>query len=453
MVEPRRWSVATVALPALVALAIGAGIAVLPTSGAQLTALGAVLLGVATTVLALARRTLNAVWVIVVALLLIDPLGLVATQLALPISIVLVISGLPVPFALIGLWQDATARVRLARIAPLVALVALAAVSLVWSADAVDGFRKLGLWVLLGVVPAGAILILASPARPPAWPTLVLAAGAFAVALLLFGTTDIYPGRLTFEGGNPIWMARATFLGALVAAFAPGHRAVRAAALVPLLVAGLMTNSLGPTLGLVLGAGAGAFEAIRIAPARGGRTWLRLSALGVVVAMGTALALAVVADTPEHLTPLFEDPNVTSRAQYLGAAMDMFLSAPLLGAGFGGFSSLGLADTYPHNIFFEIGAELGVLGLALLVTWLVAAFRAAARSPVLVALLVATTVYALFSGNVSGNTELWTISALCIALAGRGRSIAGGVTIAPAPAEPAPSLPVRPTQERGAGLP
>ena len=65
----------------------------------------------------------------------------------------------------------------------------------------------------------------------------------------------------------------------------------------------------------------------------------------------------------------------------------MFLDAPLFGAGIGGFAGAG---EYPHNLVAEVAAELGFVGVLLLLLWFGLALRGAARSPVLVALVVST---------------------------------------------------------------
>ena len=72
-------------------------------------------------------------------------------------------------------------------------------------------------------------------------------------------------------------------------------------------------------------------------------------------------------------------------------------------------------DVYPHNLVAEIAVELGSIGLLAMLAWFGLALRGAARSPVLVALVVATAVYSLFSGNLAGNAEFWMFSALAVA--------------------------------------
>ena len=105
---------------------------------------------------------------------------------------------------------------------------------------------------------------------------------------------------------------------------------------------------------------------------------------------------------------------MTGRAGFLEAAWRLFLSSPLLGVGIGGFASTGI-DQYPHNLIAEVGSELGVIGVLALAAWFGLALRGAARSPLLVALVVGTTAFSLFSGSLASNGEFWMFSALAVA--------------------------------------
>jgi O-antigen ligase len=133
------------------------------------------------------------------------------------------------------------------------------------------------------------------------------------------------------------------------------------------------------------------------------------------------------------------DPNVTGRAGFLDASLGLFLRSPFLGVGLGGFESTGLI-LYPHNLIAEIGAELGLAGLIALAAWLVLAVRGALGTPILVALLASTFVFALFSGSVASNTEFWLVSALAVAhlpARTRARSSTAASVTRPARASPA----------------
>ena len=388
-----------------------------PSMGAQLAIVAAVVATITSLMIARSGRSLNAAWIIVLAIYLLDAGSVALPALGSPVPMVLVVALLPLPFVGAALWLRPGSLRRLWPLAPLVGFLGLAGLSLLWSPAAAYGASKLAQWVVTGLVPCSAILILVAPDRPVAWRVLVIAAAAYTAVLLATGNMTLYPGRLIVFDGNPIWVARALFIGALVIAFGPVPPFVKLLLVPPMLFAGYLTDSLGPAVGLVLGAGMGLAERIRLAGLSSRRTRLALAALGIGVAFGVTVVLAVVTSAaPASLTPIVGDPDVTSRARYLEVAGQMFAAAPVLGSGLGGFAAMGLADPYPHNLFAEVASELGLVGLALVLGWVALALRGAAQSPLLVALVVATSCFALFSGNVAGNTEFWMCTAVAVAM-------------------------------------
>jgi O-antigen ligase len=415
-----RASVASPRLAAFVALGtLGAGalVAALPTFGIQVAIILAAAVSAACLIMLRAGRVLNPVWVIVVLLYLLGPVGNLLSRagILLPMAAVAILA--LCPFVVGALMAQRHARDGLVTLTPLALLLVLAGLSLLWSPVPSIGLEKLTTWIATGLLPAAFIVVLGSASRRVAWEFVVIAALASAAALIAFGTAaPLYPGRPTVFDANPIEAARALFIGALVALYSPIPVAAKLVTAAVMVVAGLATASLGPALGFLLGAGAGAAEALR----RSGRS-ARGAALGwaaFVCASGFALlasltsAFDVGAGNPA-LAGVINDPNVTSRATFLGAAASMLIKAPVLGVGLGGFATAGLLP-YPHNLIAEIGAELGSIGLLALLTWFGFALRGAARSPLLVALVVATGVFALFSGSIASNAEFWMCSALAV---------------------------------------
>jgi O-antigen ligase len=307
-----------------------------------------------------------------------------------------------------ALWLRPASRGRVLRVAPVIGLLALATLSLAWSPDASYGGLKLGLWLLTGILPCVAMLALVSRDRPVGWRVVAGAAFVYTVVLLAIGNTTFYPGRIVFFESNPIWVARAVVVGALVVLFGPVPRWAKVLMLPPMLVAGYMTDSLGPTLGLVVGTAAGFAELIRTSGMSRPRVRLSWATLAVGTAVAATVAVAVVSSASSAtLAPILDDPDVTSRAVYLDLAGQLFAGAPLLGSGIGAFAALGVADPYPHNMFAEIGSELGIAGVLLLLAWIGVAVRGALGSPLVLALVIGTTVFALFSGSIAGNAEFW----------------------------------------------
>ena len=352
-----------VLLIALVACAaVGATLTIVlaPTLGAQVALVAAVALAILCLVAARAGHVINAAWVPIGAIYLIDVGSVFLTQVGSPVPMVTVVALAPMPFVVTALWLHPDTRRRLYLLAPLVVLLGLAALSLVWSADPDYGLRKLTLWLLTGLVPCAAMLVLASPTRPVAWRWIAVVGFVYAIVLLAIGSTALYPGRLIFFDANPIWVARAVFVAALVTIFTPLPVVAKVILIAPMLVAGYLTDSLGPAVGLVLGLGAGVAATIRLAELSRRQMVLAWSLLGVGLAIGLTVAVTVASTTStSSLATVVNDPNVTSRALYLDLSSQLFAGSPIFGNGLGAFAALGAADLYPHNMLAEVGAELG----------------------------------------------------------------------------------------------
>lgn len=71
------------------------------------------------------------------------------------------------------------------------------------------------------------------------------------------------------------------------------------------------------------------------------------------------------------------DPSAAGRLYYYRVALEQFAASPIWGLGPGQFS-IGVTGEeialYPHNIFLELGAESGLLGIIIFVTMIVIAF-------------------------------------------------------------------------------
>jgi O-antigen ligase len=400
----------------LCALAAGALVAVLPSLTLQLGLVVGLAAALSAVILARTGRVLNPAWVIVIGLYLIGPIGtyLVPAGIGLPITVVAAL--VPAPFVVAVLATHREARDRLMLLAPLASLLVLAAVSVAWSSDPQYGVSKLGLAIFTAFLPAAYVLVLAAASQRVSWGLVVGLALVSAVGLIAFGTASAdYPGRPTLFNANPIWAARAVFVGALVALFGPFPLVVRIAAAPAMIVAGLLTVSLGPAVGLVVGAWAGVAEALRCREHLDRRIAVVWIALGLAIAgMVFAILSGAVGPIRPELLRVVDDPNVTSRATYLDVSSSLFIGSPFLGIGVGGFAASGL-DVYPHNLVAEIAAELGLIGLLSLLAWVLMALRGAARSPLLVALVVATGVFSLFSGSLASNSEFWMFTGLAVA--------------------------------------
>ena len=399
----------------VVAILLGVGTAALPSFSIQVAVLGVACLLAVTLALSRLDRTLDGSWVIVAAIYLVGPAGAILLAAGIGLSVVAAIVGAFLPFAVAAVILRPAARPRLALIAPLLLLLVFATASLSWSPDASYGADKLNVWILAGLIPAIFILALV-PASPTIdWRPITVAAVLTALAMIAFGVdSPTYPGRPSLFGANPIWESRALFIGAIVVLFAPLPRPFKLV-LVPLIVyAGILPVSRGPAIGFLLGICAGGAEKLRTFDRHDRRIQLAWAGIGITTALGIVAAFGLFDRVSTILSSFLAEPDVTSRASYITAATQLFQTHPFLGAGLGAFAATGL-DTYPHNLLFEILAELGILGVLLVVPWLLFAIRGAAGSPILMALLVATALFTLFSGSLASNVEFWLCSALAVA--------------------------------------
>lgn len=400
--------------------AAGAGItfAAIPSIGLQV----ALVIGLSASTLSLlmarAGRQLDPAWVIVSLLYLVSPIGGIVRQAGLGISTVALVVLAPAPFVLMTLFARSDSRAQLIRLTPFALLVLYAGLSLAWTPSPGPGVEKLFVVILTSFVPAAFVLVLVTGPDRVSWWLIAVVSLLSALALIVLGEySPLYPDRLSVFGDNPIWTGRAAFLGALVLMFGPFRWVVRAVGIPVLVAAGLLTVSLGPAIGLAMGVLAGVVVALFRASRANRRVFPAAVGLGLLCGFGLIFVLGdAFSGSGSIFSKVFvSDPNVAGRATFLGASVQLFLQAPLQGIGIGGFAATGLS-AYPHNMVVEIAAELGVLGLLAYALWLGLALRAALRSPLLTALLVATTFYSLFSGSLASNVEFWLVSALAIAM-------------------------------------
>jgi O-antigen ligase len=395
-------------------LLAGIVLALLPSLAVKLAAV--VVIAGLTLAVIMARRghVLDPAWVIVAELYVFVPVGSALTLSGVGLSIVTALAAAFLPFVAAALVTHPTARARALRILPLIVLGLYAGASLAWSPAAPYGSEKLTFWAANGLLPALAVLVLASSRIDLSWKLILGASVAYALALIFIGEKwEQGFERQTLLGQNPVWAGRAVMTGAIIAVLGPFRLLVKVLATPVLVLAGLMTLSLGPAVGLLIGVLAGwtvlAYQADRTNE-RG-----RLIALPLlVIAMGVIAIAAFSGALEGFLAPLSSDRNVTARSDFLGEAMALFLQAPLLGVGLGGFSATGV-HLYPHNVIAETAAELGVVGLLALGAWALMALRGAAGSSLLAGLVVGTGTFAVTSGSLAAQTEFWVFSALAVA--------------------------------------
>ncbi|OPX92108.1 MAG: O-Antigen ligase [Pelotomaculum sp. PtaB.Bin117] len=167
----------------------------------------------------------------------------------------------------------------------------------------------------------------------------------------------------------------------------------------------ILLDARGPALALVIALLCGGMAA--------GRREFRLPPVLVVPLF---ILLAVYVSSHYWFSPDFFSLSDNGRWQLYQAALATFGQNPVLGAGTGSYASISPVPgiNYPHNLFLESAAELGLAGLALSLLFVfapllrLACWRKKVKETALaVSLLVFCLVNAMLSGDVPGNYLLW----------------------------------------------
>ncbi len=172
---------------------------------------------------------------------------------------------------------------------------------------------------------------------------------------LLVGGAEALNGREGI-GESTLGPAYLAAMGLVVGCTAWSERQIAWSLAVPIVavtgIAVVTIGARGPMLSAM--AGLAAWALLRGVLRKG--TILAVFALGAAVFLGLTLASNTSADR------LFMYHDL-AREDLWNIARLAFLEHPLLGIGWGDYSTVGWAQ-YPHNAFLEVGVELGLLGIA-----------------------------------------------------------------------------------------
>ncbi len=255
------------------------------------------------------------------------------------------------------------------------------------------------------------------------------------------GAQEVFAGRQSLSADvNPIFLARSLAEGALICVYFLVGRYVSTTlrimsfALLPLFAVALVaTGSRGPLLALLVGLAVLLTLVLR----QGQGLRYTVVFLGAVVA--SVVVVPRMLSTPgaiDRALSLFTDAgsglSSNGREVLWNQAIEAVSLHPLLGLGTGGFAAIQPLERYPHNLFLEAAAEMGVVGLVLVVAviatgivYLVDAWNRGTeseRSQVALtsALLATAVVNANFSGDITGNSSVWFAVGLATGLQWRG---------------------------------
>ncbi len=270
----------------------------------------------------------------------------------------------------------------------------------------------------------------------------------FLIVSVILGALMTFTGQMTSEGltafgANHIATGRIIGLGLLTIL---GLMLVRSAGAVSLLLApsSLLYAGLAALLcyGLFASGSRGALVALLVAIAtmllvgsaiKRARKIVLTATLFLIAAVLTITIISPQASATMNqrlattlAAPL--DQTAHTRVIRAQAAMEMFTQRPLTGVGVGGFDLLfnpfeSERGDYPHNLFLEVAAEMGIIGLILFtalvflpIYYALTSFRQTGNWTTL--LVLAVTIYllvnALFSGDLNDNRLLFTALGLCL---------------------------------------
>lgn len=307
----------------------------------------------------------------------------------------------------------------LPKIHPMLAVIVffliLASHSLATTVTSAYGADKLTKWVTITLVSALAASLLRDrrTIQTLGWAWLIAALG---LAVLTLAGYD--GGRATLDGSaNPIWLARAMATGIVFAAWMWSTKTARPIPMIvaiALLTGGMIASgSRGPALGVVVG-----LVVLAVFGGRG-RAWRTVAiVLGGAAAFWAVQNLPIFADS--RFATLFQSvANDQTRTRYWNLTGQIIAAHPE-GVGFGNWAAAAgwPRHLWPHNLFLEVFAELGVpigvLVLAVVVLVVARLVWRALKDPVVLcvlALLAVELVAVLVSGDLNART-FWFLLAL-----------------------------------------
>lgn len=299
--------------------------------------------------------------------------------------------------------------------------------STIWSVDGARiGSSVAGGAILIALVWGASVIARLDPIGARVvflWCT--YAAGiTYCAASLLTGATG-GAGQSVAFGGGPNVFARIMILAVIAAAglyFRTGRRTLLF--VTPLLLTSAMLSASRGALSSAVATGALALLIL-------GR---RLRVIHVIVGLAIAPLLGWIIWTNDRVQLLAERrfdwqtlvaSGYSGRGTLWSAARDLFWEYPLVGTGIDSFHARAYATTgfsYPHNLILEIGVDLGLLGLALLLTTWLIAIREVAKARHLwdaTSFAVAMSAFfvfaaSMFSGDIYDSRFAWILLALAL---------------------------------------
>jgi O-antigen ligase len=356
----------------------------------------------------------------------------------LPVDVTLLLAALLTGVCLMRLIEGRFRLPPLMLAVPYVVIATVMAISLIWTPELAYGTDKTLKFASLTALATFAPFFLVD-GRAALRQLLLLLGGMGVVgALIVLGlgsTSGDEGGRLVFnEAADTIFTSRFLLTGAFVLLLGSAlrlwqrQRLLIAAVGLAVVVVAASIGSRGPLVGFVLALACTIVAIVLREPRR---------VLPVLVAIGLGVALLPFVSLPEtsseRIGGLVENPsgafNEDLRSRLYEKGVELAQENPVRGIGAGGFFIYSYVVTnreerYPHNIFLETAAEIGLLPTLLLAASILAmltilfrrAWAADGEDRTLVYLLAGVFLLnffaAQFSGDFNDNKTFWAMLGL-----------------------------------------
>ena len=257
--------------------------------------------------------------------------------------------------------------------APLVAFLSYVLLSAAWSPDHDLALAKGYDVVLLGVASLGFASVLshdeAGRALESFWATIVAFAGGLALmAAANMVTTGATGERLAVLGGGPNVFVRIVGYLALGSLFLWKKHGMPLV-FIPSIAIAVMMATLSGSRGGLLALACSIVCFVALEARRAGRYLAGLavaSAALALVATTTPIGRAAMETYQQRVVSLLWEEHYTAgRGELFRSAYEFGLASPMFGNGLAAFPARG-KGVYPHNLFLEMFAETGIVGLCLL---------------------------------------------------------------------------------------
>ncbi len=273
------------------------------------------------------------------------------------------------------------------------------------------GLMKLTLFIVKGLIPGFLIsiwMLLNKNNKDQNIEKAIFSYGVFqslvAIQTWFMGS---YVGRMTVFGLNPIWVSRNIGLSVIASLDIIKKTFIKYFFIIFLVLCMMLTGSRGPFIALLIVG----FLFYTNLGLKNKKYQKILPSIIILVIIILILFGHIVLDDffNRGRANIFEEGNVQARIMLYKYAWNCFIDNPMLGKGLGSYYLSG--DLYPHNIFLELIAETGIIGILLFIVALnpkgIIFFKNRFSKYLLFAFLTS-----LFSGDLEKNTYLIVFSIL-----------------------------------------